>query len=445
MSAQGKKKLILMPSTAMDSNKKQDRNENSLVRMAAKARSFLGMHDDKVEVWTSGEDSSSAPASVLLDIFQAYAADLTQIKKSVQQGELKPSEASRIGFVTTKMYNRITGGGDEKKNIWISAGVHDTVMGADPEFLLFNSNGGVVHANSVMNKAGVIGSDGAMAEVRPKPSTTPSGLVKNIRDAFNNDSLTAPIIEYDWKCGCLYHDSRDYPMGGHIHIGNPAKVARMPLPKREVFFNVLNKIVDEMVALPCIRLDGEMGHKRRTNCSIGVTNCSSGWGWFGEWRTCNGRLEHRTLSGMWLMHPSVAKCVIGATKAITDAVFKYWAQHGFDENYIVPAKYKSYGRTDMNSSNFTHWKEFSVCKDMGAVMSSRDLKNGLNNSKGSEINKAFLDNWLVKMKRLETYSQYSEYIRGLREILLISMGEISKWDRKIQNNWVKSKKFLVNV
>jgi hypothetical protein len=331
MSAQGKKKLILMPSKAMDDNKKEDRNENGLVRMAAKVRSFLGMHDDKVEVWTTGEDSGSSPASVLLDIFQAYSADVTQIKKLVQRGELKPSEADRIGFVTTKMYNRVTGGSDEKKNIWISTGVHDTVMGADPEFLLFNSSGSVVRANSVMNKAGIIGSDGAMAEVRPKPATTPSGLVKNIKDAFNDSNLTAPILKYDWKCGCYYRDdSRDYPMGGHIHVGNPAKVARMPLSERETFFNVLNKIMDEMIALPCIRLDGEMGHKRRTNCSMSLGNSSmvngsNGWGWFGEWRTCNGRLEHRSLSGMWLMHPSVAKCVIGATKAVTDAVFKCWA------------------------------------------------------------------------------------------------------------------------
>jgi hypothetical protein len=33
----------------------------------------------------------------------------------------------------------------------------------------------------------------------------------------------------------------------------------------------------------------------------------------------------------------------------------------------------------------------------------------------------------------------------MREILKISMGELTKWDRKIQNNWLKSKKFIVNI
>jgi len=49
------------------------------------------------------------------------------------------------------------------------------------------------------------------------------------------------------------------------------------------------------------------------------------------------------------------------------------------------------------------------------------------------------------MKKLSTYGKYSKYIDGLREILKLSMPELAKWDRKIQNNWLKSKKFLVDV
>jgi len=408
--------------------------------MAAKARNFMDFDEKQVEIWTAG--GNERKTAVLLDIFHAFSTDVKKVKDLVRKGELKPGDLNRIGFVTTKMYNRITSG-DTDTNIWVSTGVHDTVVGADPEFLLFDENGDVVHANGVMVKEGMIGCDGAMAEVRPKPSTSAAGLVENIKSAFANKSLTAAINNYEWRAGCYFRNSkRDYPMGGHIHIGNPAKVARMSMPKREMFFNVMNKIVDEFVSIPCMRLDGEMGTKRRTKCQM---SNSGGWGYFGEWRTCNGRLEHRTLSGMWLMHPSVAKCVIGTTKAVTDEIFKQWANRKFNYDYVIPMKHHGLNYHDMNNDSFASWGDFSVCKDLQATMSSKELRQILNMSKGSDVSKSWLDKWHAKMRRMSTYEKYSDSIDGLREILKISMPELSKWDRKIQNNWLKSKKFLVNV
>jgi len=437
----GKKKLILLPSRSMDNNRKDDRNENGLVRMAAKAREFMSFDDDKVEIWTV--TGSERQASVLLDIFHAFSSDVKKVKDLIHKGEFKPADVNRIGFVTTKMYKRITGGNDDK-NIWVSTGVHDTVIGADPEFLLFDADDNVVHANNIMNKAGIIGCDGAMAEVRPGPSTNPEGLVKNIRDAFANKSLTSAITQYEWRAGCYYRNSkRDYPMGGHIHIGNPAKVAKMSMPRREMFFNVMNKVMDELLSIPCIRFDGEMGTKRRTACQMSFGG--GGWGYFGEWRTCNGRLEHRTLSGMWLMHPTVAACVIGTAKAITDEVFKRWANQDFKFEYVVPNKYKSMNYKSMNNDDFASWRSFPICKDIGTVMSSKELRQVLNMSKGSDVSKSWLDKWHAKMRQLSTYKKYAKHIDGLREILKVSMPELAKWDRKIQNNWLKSKKFLVDV
>ena len=162
MAATSKKKLILVPSKTMDGNKKKNRNENGLVRMPARARSFMSFDDNQVEVWPQGS-AEERKKSVLLDIFQAFTADLNEAKKMVKSGQLKPADLNRLGFVTTKMYNRITGG-DGAKNIWISAGVHDTVVGADPEFLLFDAEGNVISAANVggMTKTTKIGYDGAM-------------------------------------------------------------------------------------------------------------------------------------------------------------------------------------------------------------------------------------------------------------------------------------------
>lgn len=434
-----RKKLILLPSRSMDNNRKEGRNESNLIRMAAKARQFL-LSSDKVEIQTAAGTGSQGP--VLLDVFHAFSTDVGKAKELIKKGDLRITDLNRIGFVTTKTYNRITGG-DRNTNIWVSSGAHDTVIGADPEFLLFNDSGSVVHADRIMSKTGIIGCDGAMAEVRPKPSTNPEGLVKNIKSAFSNKSLTSAIDSYEWRAGCYFkNSSRDYPMGGHIHVGNPAEVANIPMTKREMFFNVLNKIMDEFIAIPCMKLDGDMGINRRTKCQMSRTG---GFGYFGEWRPCDGRLEHRTLSGMWLMHPVVAMCVLGTAKAITDEFFKRWSDHKFEHIYVIPARHKNTGKANMNNDNFSDWRNFPVCKDIGATMSSKELRQILNMSKGSDISKSWLDKWHAKMRRLSTYSKYSKYIDGLREILKISMPELSKWDRKIQNNWLRSKKFLVNI
>ena len=432
-----KKKLILLPSSAMDKNKKSDRNEDSLIRMSKKARRFMKFDEDQVEVWSVGDTAKDRKNSaLLLNIFQAYSEDLKQTKDS------KAIDSNRIGFVTTKTWSKVTNGKNEQ-SIWISTSVHDTVIGADPEFLLFDKDGNVVRANNVMTKASVIGCDGAMAEVRPEPSTTPAGLIKNIRSIFSNKSLTEPIANYSWIAGCYHKDgSRDYSMGGHIHIGNPLKVAKMTIDKRRLFFNALNKIMDELLAIPCIRLDDDMGNKRRTKCQM---SNSGGWGYFGEWRMEEGRLEHRTLSGMWLMHPSLAKCVVGTAKAIADDVFKKWASKNFNHDYIVPKKYSDFSNSKFVDAGFDDWRSLPICKDTNTCMSSKELSETLNRSRSRDISKAFLSGWHKKMRELSTYNRYSKYIDGLKEILTIPTTEVSKWSKNIKENWLDGRKFTVDV
>lgn len=442
MAAAAKKKLILVPSEQMDGNKKSDRNENKLVRMSKKSRDFLGFTDDQVELWTAGSTDERSQSAVLLDIFQAFSKDIKKVRQMVKSGELKPSDMNRVAFVTTKMYNRITGGDDEK-NVWISRGIHDTVMGADPEFLLFDSEGRVINAASRLQKSGLIGSDGAMAEVRPGPSTDPDGLVRNIQNAFSDVELTRRIEDLDWMAAC-YHDdgNRDYPVGGHIHVGNPARIARMPMSRREVFFRVLNKIMDEKLSVPCIRLDGDLGHKRRANCKMGLGK--PGWGYFGEWRTCNGRLEHRTLSGMWMVHPTLAKCVVGTAKAITDEVFARWASNGYDISYVMDEDDASLGNR-VFKNDFSGWEDSELCRDLDACRSSSEMRSILDDSKAGEISKAFLSKWHTEMRRLSTYDRYGDHIDGLREILSQPVNEINKWDRRIKQNWLENKKFIINL
>jgi len=422
-----RKRLVLIPSQLMDRNKKRD--ESGLIRMPAKARENLGFaHDKTLEVWPVGVSAEERrTTTAILTIHHAYTEDIRAAKADGR-------DLDAIAFVTSKMQASLCRG--KYTDVWVSKDVHDTLVGADPEFLLFDDAGGVIRALNVLPHEGKLGSDGAMAEVRPDPAISPDELVDNISKIFTNERFISKIKGYLWKSGCYYKDNaRDYPIGGHIHIGNPERVARLDNNRRNLFFKTLNKILDELLGIMMIRLDGtDDGCSRRTKCTMGK------YGYFGEWRNHNGRLEYRTLSGMWLTHPRLAAFVIGTAKAITDEVFSRWNDKNYDMKYVYPTEFNN---INPYLADFDGWKEIEVCKDLGCIKSSSKLHEILNESKVSNVNKGLLEEWHTKMRKLSTYANYSSYIDGLREVLSLSAKDINGLDRNLKKNWLEEKPFIV--
>lgn len=426
-----KKKLILVASSKMDNNKKPDRNENGLVRMSKAARDHMGFKNT-VEVYPQSDNvDHRLNGSMLLEIFQAFSSDIRKLREEGYTEE----QLKRVGFVSSKTYQKIIGSSVDKRSIWITEDIADTIIGADPEFLLFDSEGNVVRANNVLSHYGQIGADGAMAEIRPKPAISPEELVNNIKILLENKSLVESIEKYNWIAGCYYKDKhRDYPIGGHIHIGNPIQIARIDNERRMDFFKSFNKIIDELLAIPMIKIDGaDLGRARRTECATGK------YGYFGEWRPCNGRLEHRTLSGMWLMHPILATYVFGVAKAIIDEVYRHVAHHNFDLEYMFPSSLRS---DSIWSASFEGWKNIPLVRDLGCVLDSREMIELLHKSSASKITARYLSVWYSKMKDLSTYGTYGRYIDGLYEILKNKTETFRKCDKRLQSNWIEGKEFL---
>lgn len=433
----GKENLILVRSKRMDTNKKEKRNENGLIRMSQASRDHMGFDDNKVEVYPDSKKvEDRLHKTKLLTIFKAFSSDI----RDQREKGMTPNELRRVGFVTSKTYNMIVGNKSNTcENIWVADNINDTVIGADPEFLLFNDDiPFYANRDGVLPHYGELGYDGAMAEVRPEPAMTPDQLVKNIERVFKNKKLTSGISHLKWMTGCYFRDHRrDFPIGGHIHIGNPTRIAGLPGGDREYFFKILNKILDELLALPMIRLDGaELGSARRTKCTMGK------YGYFGEWRVCNGRLEHRTLSGMWLTHPSLAKCVLGTAKAIINEVFGMIASNKYQKKYIIPSNHRN---SSLFQANFNSWGDIPLTRDLDCVKSSKYMKDILNASRAGDINAKYLKDWHNKMRQLSTYKKYSKYIDALYELLKLNVKHFSDFDKQIQNNWLKKKKFLVDV
>jgi hypothetical protein len=437
-----KQKLVLVISNKMDNNKKAGRNEHNLLRMPASTRKYTDAKGSMVL------ESSISDEVVCLEVFQAFSGDIKELRKKLRDNKITKDEFNRTAFVTTDTHNRITKGDKRIKNIWISPTIQKVVLGADPEFLLFDKKGGVISAKSVLPKAGLVGCDGAMAEVRPEPNDSPILLVKNIKDIFSNNQMTEKIQPYDWVATCYHKDnSRDYPVGGHIHVGNTTQVGFLSSQTRKGFFNSINKIMDEFLALPMIKMDHpEKGSNRRIKCAFGLPHHGNlrGYGYYGEWRPCTIKgevhFEHRTISGMWLIHPFVAKALIGVAKLVVDEIYRYASDNNYNPAYLFNGNYK--GR-DLWATDFDEWDQIPIVKDMGCVKPSKEMVDLLNSCSSTFITKSYLNKWHNKLKRMASYKKYAEFVLALKETLSVNSKDLYEFNSKIKKNWVEGNKFIV--
>jgi hypothetical protein len=432
-----KSEIILVVSDSMDNNKKPDRNEQGLIRCSGPVRKALSFPGPIIDVIGKKD-------AVELKVHQAFTKDLQALRAS---GKFSEAQLNRLGFVTSDVFkrlsnNRLSGalpatfGAPKPKKI---------LVGADPEFLLFDGDGNVVHANNYMQKNGPIGSDGAMMEVRPNPSHDPNKVVRSIREIFADSDLTDRISEFDWKAEVYYANTqRDFPVGGHIHIGNPTGISRLAASERRYLFAVVNKIIDELLSVPMIKLDGKIpGNKRRTNCKY-VPDGNDGFGFFGGWRECAGHLEHRTLSGLWLMHPTLAYFVLGTAKAIAEAAYDIVVSEGFSTSTFVSPSVDVGQEARLYSTAYNDWHHNKLAEALGCVQKSSELKTWLHESMTGKITKTYLNNWRNHMKSLSTYGKYAACIDGLYDVLKVSVATLGKnVGTDLKKNWLEGNEFTL--
>jgi hypothetical protein len=104
----------------------------------------------------------------------------------------------------------------------------DIKIGADPEFMIFNSkNGKLISASQFFPREGIVGCDNIripnrqqrpIAELRPKPDYSPLELTNNIRSALRYANRLANYRYIKWLAGS--QPMRGYSIGGHIHFSN---------------------------------------------------------------------------------------------------------------------------------------------------------------------------------------------------------------------------------
>lgn len=442
--------LILVVSDRMDSNKKNNRNENGLIRLGVKARRNLGLTGEKVvEVWPDTDTSGRINRSKSLEIFQAYSSDLKKAKESMSNDDFE-----RVGFVTSTIFSYVCKDGRKnKENIWLADTVEDTVVGGDPEFMLFDKNGNIMYASKVNNLGhnAELGSDGPLAELRPKPTIEVEDFVNNIQDILTNHPNTKLIDPYEWVGGCHHHGYetgasteaiRDWSVGGHIHLGTPGnlaqKISSFGSNYSQAVYACLQRILDDYVAVPMMKLDGKKnGMKRREH-----------YGYFGDHKTDHSRLEYRTLSGEWLTHPELARIVIGTVKAIAHAYFRALEDGGFKHSLIMTKKhqeinewYSHQGLVFFHEA-FDSWKNIEITRAFNTISSSGDMRAILHKWE-KEFRKSYFDELKAKYRSLQTYREYADYIDKFIEVVKLPQNVLNEREKGLKHTWVGNSNFII--
>jgi hypothetical protein len=131
-------------------------------------------------------------------------------------------------------------------------------IGTDPEFFLVNKLAGVETLASFgghpTNRK--IGSDhgGWVVELRPDPSYTAVGLMKNIKTLMQ-DPIFEPYKPMTWRGGAYFRNgSSSYYIGGHIHLelpmANTYGMAQDEYNRRVEACDVIVKTLEELAIYP---------------------------------------------------------------------------------------------------------------------------------------------------------------------------------------------------
>jgi hypothetical protein len=449
-----RQQVVVIASERMDASKKT--NENQLVRIPKKARQSMDPKSNMVEVYRVGNKAVDRFVnSRILKIHQAYSTDIKKANQFITSGVLNKADKNKLCFISSDTFKRLTGQkySGEPARINICDSIVDTLVGADPEFVLKDRSGLTVNANNVLRmqnwRTSPLGVDnyGLQVEIRPEPEILPVKLVNRMQDILKKDKNVASIADYEWKA-CSY-DS--FGIGGHIHFGTPTMLEYAKGVKYG-FFVVATRILDELVALPFCKVEAEGGVTRRSRTRFGL---------HGDFRKDTGRLEWRVLGGDWVAHPDLAEAVLGTAKAVCEEVHRLIDASGFELDFVVPKKYQdgdwaSYkgpdhnqdtrgrihfwrDRFDYRTKAQNNWAAWPICESFGLEKSSSEIANELHNGKPTV---ASLKRTYAILRNMSTYPEYKKQIERFIKICSMTKKSLSNLNRDMRETWLNGKKMF---
>lgn len=197
--------------------------------------------------------------------------------------------------------------------------VSGITLGCDPELILVDRNTVKnVHAGIYFNKAGAIGSDGRLMELRPVHSTNPARLVLNLYDLIVRSRLLinrkrtkgiGPIMIA--AVSSFRRSSREVLTAGfHLHYGLPKQL--LGNQNRFIAYQMA-KILDYYVGIPSIMPEENGDSYRRTWPG-------HDYGKPGTYRIGNTTFEYRVPGGSLMRHPTLACGIISLGAVVVEDI-----------------------------------------------------------------------------------------------------------------------------
>lgn len=188
----------------------------------------------------------------------------------------------------------------------------DILIGCDPEFFLIDKATGFnISASHFFPYYGDVGSDGGLAELRPRPSLKEAELSENIyglmRKAFSHINGRALFKKREVHMIAASH-LNGAAAGYHVHFGLPQFMLRST-PEMDSLLAYMVNILDYYVGISAVLPEGAEDYKRRSPRF-------SRYGKPGDHRRDLMTLEYRVPGGHLLRHPVLSSGILAISVVV---------------------------------------------------------------------------------------------------------------------------------
>jgi len=289
----------------------------------------------------------------------------------------------------------------------------DILIGCDPEFFLIDKSTNTnVSASHFFPHYGDVGSDGGLAELRPRPSTKETELSGNIgglmKKAF--DHIYGRVLFRQRNIHMIAASHWNNAAAGyHVHFGLPQFLLRSTPETRLLLAYIVN-ILDYYVGIPAILPEGSEDCKRR---SVRFSR----YGKPGDHRYDLMTLEYRVPGGHLLRHPILSSGILAISIVVMKDILS--RLRAYTNDFTKPAPFSSY-----EDLRFLY-PSLPVRQQVYNCIVSEDISNAV----------AQTDNILKDISLMVGYKDNEDSIVKYFEYALAYLSKKEKFSESIASNW----------
>jgi len=166
------------------------------------------------------------------------------------------------------------------------------------------------------------------------------------------------------------------------------------------------------------RFDTPEPHRRRNGCTYHYGKAGDIRADYPE----QDRFEYRVLSGLWLVHPTLAKVAMGVAKCIAETAYGRLAERKFDLEWAAGPASKN-----------------SLLRTFG-LKNIREVQGIINRAVPEEVTPEHISGWKRQIRKLDFFDEYSAEMRAL--MALAEVGP-TNFGLDIKENWQEGRPVLL--